>query len=217
MTAPPPRTPGAPADSPVVERLVSTASDLFYREGIQAVGIQRVIDEADVAKASLYAHFASKDDLVAVCLARRSEDYRARVAAELASLSDPVAQILRLFDVAVEWMGSQGFRGCPFANAGGELASPSHPARAVISTHFGWMREMLLRLVRETARPEPERLAGALANLLQGAAVRALADGGPGPAQDARWAAEALLAQAPGAVRLPRGRRRQAATTRLRR
>lgn len=215
MTPPPARSPGSPAESAVAERLLATASDLFYREGINAVGIQRVIDEAGVAKASLYAHFASKDDLVAACLARRSEAYQARVAAELAPLGDPVARVLRLFDVASEWMVSGDFRGCPFANADGELASPSHPARAIVSSHFAWVLALLTRLVGEAGLPEPDRLAGALMNLLQGATTRALAEGTADAARDARWAAERLLAGAidarPAAravTRAPRRRRR---------
>jgi len=194
----------------VVERLVATAGDLFYREGIHAVGVQRVIDEAGVAKASLYAHFPSKDDLVAACLARRSEAYRARVAEALEGVDDPVAQVLHLFDLAATWMGSDEFRGCPFANAESELASPTHPARAVVSAHFTWVRELLLRLVRAAGRPEPERLAGALMNLQQGAAARALADGNAAPAHDARWAAEALLrpARLPAPASASRSRKR---------
>jgi AcrR family transcriptional regulator len=68
---------------PVADRLIDTASALFYQEGIQSVGVQRVIDEAGIAKASLYAHFPSKDDLVAACLERRAASWQEIVQREV--------------------------------------------------------------------------------------------------------------------------------------
>src|SRR5262245_30237716 len=95
------RAAAAPAAPPagVGERILNTATHLFYREGVRAVGIQRVIDEAGIAKASLYAHYGSKDDLVAACLVKHGaaarETFTARVSAPGL---DARARLLALFD-----------------------------------------------------------------------------------------------------------------------
>jgi AcrR family transcriptional regulator len=203
-----------PAQSPgacVADRLLATASDLFYREGIHAVGIQRVIEAAGVAKASLYAHYKSKDDLVAAYLAQRSADMRDDVAASLATIGDPVERILHIFDRGGANMASEAFRGCPFQNAESELACPTHPARAVLADHRVWLRSLLVTLVTDAGASTPEMLAGALLALLEGATARALAEQSPEAARDARWAAEQLLdavRPAPDAHAKIAGRRR---------
>jgi AcrR family transcriptional regulator len=190
--------PGA-AQSPgacVADRLLATASDLFYREGIHAVGIQRVIEEAGVAKASLYAHYKSKDDLVAAYLTQHSAAMRADLAAALSTIGDPVDRILHIFDRGATNMATGAFRGCPFQNAESELACPTHPARAVLADHRAWLRSLLVTLVTEAGAASPDMLAGALLALLEGATARALAEQSPEAARDARWAAGQLLALA---------------------
>jgi AcrR family transcriptional regulator len=189
--------PGGPTHSPgacVADRLLATASDLFYREGIHAVGIQRVIEEAGVAKASLYAHYKSKDDLVAAYLAQQSAAMRASLTEALAPIAEPVDRILHVFDRAAAGMATSAFRGCPFQNAESELACPTHPARAVLTDHRRWLRSLLEALVTEAGAESPARLAGALQALLEGATARALAEQSADAARDARWAASQLLA-----------------------
>lgn len=183
-------------DSAAVERLLATACELFYREGIHAVGIQRVIAEAGVAKATLYAHFASKDDLVAACLARRSAALQTRLVEALSTHDDPQARLLCLFDLYVEWLASTDFRGCPFQNAESELACATHPAKAVLRAHRHWVHELIVGLVREAGVDDPAPLTGALLVLMEGAAARALGEHGPQAGRDARWAAARLLAAA---------------------
>ncbi|MGC8499255.1 MAG: TetR/AcrR family transcriptional regulator [Acidimicrobiales bacterium] len=112
------------------ERLLEAASDLFYHEGIAATGIDRVIERAGVAKASLYNNFAGKDDLVAAYLAAAL----ARVEERLAALghADPGHATLAFFDDLVDRAAQPGFVGCPFLNAAVELA-PDAPARRVVA------------------------------------------------------------------------------------
>src|SRR5690242_20470410 len=121
------------ANDGVADRLLATACDLFYREGIHAVGIQRLIEEAGIAKASLYAHYASKDDVVAAYLAHRSAMQRAQVDEAFARASSPAEKLARLWELAGKWTACDQFRGCPFQNAAGELAADTHPAKAVIA------------------------------------------------------------------------------------
>jgi AcrR family transcriptional regulator len=190
----------------VGERILATASDLFYREGVRAVGIQRVIDEAGIAKASLYAHYASKDELVAACLTRQGDCWRTSVEEGLRDPSlDARAKLLRTFDLQAERIASPGFRGCPFQNTGTEFADGDHPASAVTATYRAWLHDLFISLVREAGARSPEAVAGALIVLHDGSAASAQVDGNPEAARHARWAAEQLLdAHAPR----PRTRRR---------
>src|SRR6476661_1159970 len=130
----------ATSNQPVRERLLTTACDLFYREGIAAVGVQRVIEEADAAKASLYAHFPSTDDLVAASLSRMSERTRARFEADIAAApQEPRARIVALFESMEMWSRSPEFRGCPFGNAASELAGGPAVCTAAIAEHRAWL------------------------------------------------------------------------------
>jgi len=177
----------------VADRLLSTASALFYREGIHAVGIQRVIEEAGVARASLYAHYKSKDDLVAAYLRQRSATIRTTIDAELAAIAEPTQRILHLFDRNVALVDSGDFRGCPFQNAQSELSCPTHPARAVLADHKAWMHALFTRLVLTAGIQKTEPLAGALLALLTGASALAHAEQSVEAVHDARWAAAQLL------------------------
>jgi AcrR family transcriptional regulator len=178
----------------VGERILNTATELFYKEGIRAVGIQRVIDEAGIAKASLYAHYASKDELVAACLSQRGERARARVDAALRDPAlDARGKLLKLFDLQIEWTSSAGFRGCPFLNASGELADDAHPARQVTGRQREWLHGLVGSLVRESGVRHAETVAAAIIVLYDGAAASALIDADPAAARHARWAVAQLL------------------------
>ena len=117
----------------VRDRLIDAADRLFYREGVRAVGIDRVLAEADAAKASLYQHFGGKDQLVASSLERRTVDARAHIEAYLAD-TPPSQRALKFFDWVVEWAESKDFRGCPLQHTVSELTDAAHPARAPLLT-----------------------------------------------------------------------------------
>src|SRR6478735_1631923 len=102
------------------ERLLQAADQLFYEEGIHTVGIDRVIEKAGVAKASLYKNFGSKDELVRAYLARRHAARQLRITAKLAEHDAPRDRILAVFDVLVDISSRPGFRGCAFVNASAE-------------------------------------------------------------------------------------------------
>jgi AcrR family transcriptional regulator len=184
----------APPAPGVGERILATASDLFYREGVRAVGIQRVIDEAGIAKASLYAHYASKDELVAACLSRQGDCWRTSVEDGLRDPSlDARSKLLRVFDLQTERIASPGFRGCMFQNTGTEFADGDHPANAVTATYRRWLHDLFASLVQEAGVRNPDAVAGALIVLHDGSAASAQVDGNPEAARHARWAAEQLL------------------------
>jgi AcrR family transcriptional regulator len=176
------------------DRLLDTAAELFYREGIHAVGIQRLIEEAGIAKASLYAHFPSKDDLIAAYLAREADAARRAITADIVEgPGDARAKLLRLFDFVGDRIGREDFRGCPFLNAAGELTDRSHPARGICASYRGWLKDTITRLVAELGAPHPADLAGALLVLVDGAASTSQIDAHTAPGAHARWAAERLL------------------------
>ena len=178
----------------VEDRLVTTASELFYREGVRAVGIQRVIEEAGVAKASLYAHFDSKDDLVAACIDQRISAGRAHVETRLlGSTLDARGKLLALFDLQVESIRSPEFRGCPLQLISAEIAAPDHPAKRVLAGHRQWLRDLLTALVTEAGLRPVADVVGALIVLYDGASASALVDESAAMANHARWAVERLI------------------------
>ena len=179
----------------VRDRIMATACRLFYEEGLQAVGIQRIIDEAGIAKASLYAHFASKDELVAAYLAEKGKSVRAELGVHLDNPRlGPKAKALKFFDMLVAAAECPTFRGCAFNNASAEVADPAHPIRVATREQRAWIRQVFLGLARDLAGASgAERLAGSLMVLYDGAAATAVIDGNPAAARHARWAAEKML------------------------
>src|SRR5277367_4816650 len=103
------------------ERLLEAAEELFYEEGVHTVGIDRVIERAGVAKASLYAAFGSKDELVRSYLVARHEARRARIEERLSHYRSPRERLLGVFDAMAESFAEPGFRGCAFVRASAEV------------------------------------------------------------------------------------------------
>ncbi|MEA2929189.1 MAG: hypothetical protein QOG38_1617 [Hyphomicrobiales bacterium] len=177
------------------ERIVATASELFYRHGIRAVGVEAIAEAAGTNKMTLYRHFASKDELVA--------EYLRRLAAE-AGLSweglarahpgDPRAQLRGWLAAMQAHVLDTGQRGCALANAAVELPDKDHPARCVIEQFKGDQRSRLVALCAASGVSEPELLADELFLLLEGAHVSAQSLGPQGPASRLVRMGEALIA-----------------------
>ena len=122
-------------------RLLTTASRLFYTEGLRAVGIDRVIAEAQVTRATLYRHFPSKDDLLVAYLSQIDERIRERVAAARASSDDPDVVIRRIAEDIADEIRGKGFRGCAFLNAAAEYPDTEHPVHRAVLAHREWLLE----------------------------------------------------------------------------
>ena len=131
------------------ERLLATAIRLFYAEGLHAVGIDRVVAEAKVTRATLYRHFPSKDDLVVAYLRSVSELERAQVE-QARGDGRPAGEVLRAiaesFAVAIK---SEGFRGCAFLNAAAEYPDPEHPVLKTVLEHREWFLQTICDLFVE--------------------------------------------------------------------
>ena len=180
---------------PARERLLTAADELFYAEGVHSVGIDRVIERAGVAKASLYSTFGSKEGLVRAYLEGRHQGRRKRLLAGLDRFDDPRERLLGVFDVLAEVAASPEFRGCAFYNASAE--SPTGGAVEQVSdASRAWTRGLFAELARDAGAKDPEGLAGQLVLLYDGTTVGARMDRNPGAAATARAIAAMLLDQA---------------------
>lgn len=163
------------AETPDVrQRILDTASTLFYERGVRAVGVDLVVDESGVAKTSLYRHFRTKDDLIVAFLEREDVEFWGQwdaVAARHAG--DPAGEI----EAHMRWIGKRlaraNYRGCPQINVAAEFAEPDHPARAVAKRHMQAMRTRLAALARQFGAARPNDLAAQLGLLVNGAFVSA--------------------------------------------
>ena len=176
------------------ERLLAAANELFYTEGVHTVGIDRVIEQAGVAKASLYNTFGSKDELVHAYLEGRHAAMVARITKAVARYDNPRDRLLGVFDAQGELFAEPGFRGCAFASASAE--SPGDLVAQAADAYRGWVRGLLTDLARNAGVPDPERLGRQLHLLYDGASQSARMDHDPSAATVARAAAETLLDKA---------------------
>ena len=175
------------------KRIFDTASELFYRNGIRAVGIDAIAARADTTKMSLYRSFSSKDELVAEWL--RDHDTRFWQTWDAMSEKYPGEarkQLQAAFGMLAKHVSDPGARGCPMANAAVEITDKEHPARQVIEAHKAKLRTRLAELCQGTGTPEPALLADQLFLLMEGAQVSTVL-GVQIPARNATSAAEALI------------------------
>lgn len=181
------------------DRLLATAGELFYRQGIRSVGIDEIIAKADVAKMSLYRSFQSKDELIAAYLTEHDRNYWQWWDGVVALHPEaPRKQIRALFASLAKRAARASWRGCPFTNAATEFPEPDHPAHIVAEANKRELRRRLRDLARAAAARDPESLGDQLVLLFEGAYSSAKIFNAPGPAHHLIGAADALLAAALG-------------------
>jgi AcrR family transcriptional regulator len=182
-----------PARQSARERLLAAAEELFYTEGVHTVGIDRVIERAGVAKATLYSVFGSKDELVRAYLVRHNQGWRERLTSQVtARYSDPRERLLGVFDVLGERSAETSFHGCAFVNAVAETP-PGGPIDGVVDGARAWVRDLFADLARQAGAADPDALARQLALLYHGATLSARMDRDLTAASTARTAAATLL------------------------
>ncbi|MBV7648496.1 TetR/AcrR family transcriptional regulator [Streptomyces albidoflavus] len=141
-------------------RLLATATRIFYAEGIHAVGVDRIVSEAEVTRATLYRHFAGKEELVLACLGQVDQGMRAGVEAAVREAGPSAADAVRaVAGFITGGIRSEGFRGCAFLNAAVEYPDPDHPAHQAVLAHRQWFLERVTELLAEVAG-EPAEEAG---------------------------------------------------------
>jgi AcrR family transcriptional regulator len=156
----------------VRERILRTASDLFYREGAHAVGVDLVVERAGVAKTSLYRYFGTKDGLIAAFLEREDREFWQQWDAVAAQYRGNAQAEL---DAHMRWIGERlsrkNYRGCPQLNMAAEFSDAKHPARVVAATHKRELRKRLEGIAARLGVKRPDDLAAQLLLLVNGAFV----------------------------------------------
>ena len=181
------------------DRLLRTASALFYAEGLRGVGVDRVVAEASVTRATFYRHFPAKEDLVVAYLHGVDRSVRERAGEVPADPAGAVGWLRGLTGVLGDQLCGAGFRGCAFINAAAEYPDPASPVREAVRVHREWLVDAVRTAFAVTGHPEPAVAARRWLVLRDGAMVSGyLAD--PAPALAALDAGlRDLLAQAPEA------------------
>lgn len=174
------------------ERLLGAADELFYREGVHTVGIDRIIEQAGVAKASLYNTFGSKEELVHAYLEGRHASVAARILKHIEGYDTPRERILGVFEAQGQNFGDPRYRGCAFIAASAE-ARPGDLVEQASDAYRGWLRGLFTDLAEQAGVPEPATLARRLHLLYDGAGVSARMDRDPETAVASRAAAEVLV------------------------
>jgi AcrR family transcriptional regulator len=186
---------GSEERKPARQRVLDTASEMFYRDGIRAVGIDAIIARSGVAKMSLYRNFPSKDALVTAWLEERNAFFWRRwEKAEAACPGEPCDRLEAVLDMVAATASHPRWRGCPFLNTGTEFPEPDHPARAVIVAHKRAVGERLRALSAAAGARDPDLLAQQLQLLIDGAYAIGQSLGPGGPAKTVGIAGRALIA-----------------------
>ncbi len=180
---------------PARQRLLAAADELFYEQGVNLVGIDRVIARAGVAKASLYDCFGSKEELIRSYLQQRHEVRQARLLERLARCATPREKILAVFDFMAEAAAKPDFRGCAFARASAE-ARPGSSVKAMCDESRAWNLALFADLAKQAGATDPDRVAQQLRLLYDGAALSAHVDTNNTAVTAARAMAQMVLDQA---------------------
>src|SRR4030081_2010844 len=176
-------------------RLLNAATHLFCKNGINATGIDAIIDEAGTAKTTLYKLFGSKTNLVHAVLESEGKQWREWfIGAIETGGGDAQVKLTRIFPALKSWFAEERFYGCPFINAVGEHDKDGKQFRAIAMRHKKVVLAHIEKLAGEMGAAEPELLAHQLALLIDGAIVAAMVSGDPGVADTAGLAAGLLLA-----------------------
>jgi AcrR family transcriptional regulator len=161
-------------------RLLSTASRLFYTEGLHSVGVDRIISAASVTRATFYRHFPSKEDLLVAYLSLADQAIRAQVDTARAEGPDAAEAVRAVARSIADGIRSDGFRGCAFLNAAAEYPDPAHPVHQAVLAHRQWFLDTVTDLLAQTGETAPEPAARHFVMLRDGAmAAGCLTDPAP--------------------------------------
>ena len=176
------------------DKILNVARDLFYRQGIRAIGVDEVVRKAGVTKPSLYRSFPSKDELAASYLRRYDEEFWERFdEAVAAHPGDPRAQILAFLSRVAKRSQKPGYRGCGMTNAAVEYPEPEHPARLVSEDNKKELRRRLRAMAAEMGARDANELGDGLLLLIEGAYISAQLFGPGGPSQSVAKNADLLI------------------------
>lgn len=182
------------------EKILKTAEQLIYQNGIHAMGMDLLVKTSGVARKSIYHHFANKEDVASAALTERDERWMHWFRTESDKGETPQERILNMFTALKSWFESDGFRGCAFINTAGEVGDPDDPIRQIAKMHKQKLLDYALEVCGQLDVKEPEILAKQLLILLDGAITTSYVMGDWNAADNARDMAKMMLEQAsPGA------------------
>lgn len=186
-----------PQKASAADRLLDTASRLFSEFGIRSVGIDRILAESGVAKATLYQAFGSKEALIVAYLERRDASDRQAYRAQVATLDDAEARVLASFSLASRSASAGGYVGCVFANALTEFPEPGTPIARAVDEHRQWVRQQWVdALSQHTSRAHAEQLADWVHLIYDGALLGSKAEHSSRPIDAGRALAQACIREA---------------------
>ncbi len=177
------------------EKILATAEQLIYQNGIQATGMDLLVKTSGVARKSIYRYFATKDDVAAAALNARDVRWMDWFRTESDKADTPQARILKMFDVLKGWFESEGFRGCAFINTAGEIGDPQDPIRQIAMLHKQKLLDYTLGLCEQLGIADPQVLAKQLLILIDGAITVARVMGDYSTAESVRAVAQSMLEQ----------------------
>jgi AcrR family transcriptional regulator len=175
------------------QRILETANELFYQEGIHAVGIDTIIERSGVAKATLYYHFASKEALIEAYLRERDRSFWAWFEQATSGEQEAKGKLLAFFAALIAKVSRPGYRGCVFVNSVAEFPHEGQAGYALPRATKYEMRRRLLQLCQELPTKHPDALADQLTLLAEGAFVSSPLFDAPGPVAHVREAARILI------------------------
>ncbi len=185
----------APLEPPsdVQEKLLRATEHLIYGGGIHATGMDLIVKTSGVARKSIYKHYGTKEALVAAALQARDERWMRWFIDATSTAPTPLGRLMSIFDALRAWFASDGFRGCAFINAAGEIGEADSPIRAVAKRHKERLLAHVQALTQAAGLSRPEECARQLLVLIDGAIAVATVTGDLSIADSAERAAAALL------------------------
>ncbi|MFK7700872.1 TetR/AcrR family transcriptional regulator [Pseudomonas caspiana] len=180
----------------VQDKILQTAEQLIYTNGIHAMGMDLLVRTSGVARKSIYRYYATKEDVAVNALSARDVRWMHWFRTETAKATSPEARILEMFTVLKGWFESEGFRGCAFINTAGEIGDAEDPIRQLAKAHKQKLFDYALELSQQLDIEQPEALAKQLLILIDGAITLALVMGDHNAADSARDMAQVLLKSA---------------------
>lgn len=179
------------------EKLITTATDLFYQNGFQAVGLDQILDAVGITKTAFYKHFESKDDLIVAVLEHRDQVDMTEWSTYFVERggADPKSRLLSIFDLLDEWFAKPDFRGCLFMNASTEFPFPNDPIHRTAARHNENLHILVQKMAAAAGASDPDALARQMMLLIGGAIAGRHAGGDLNSAATARVTAELLVRQ----------------------
>ena len=186
---------GPPQTGAARDRLVEAASDLFYKQGFHATGIDQILDAAGTSKTTFYKHFETKDDLALECIKLKDARWRERFPRLLRERAgdDSIARLREVFAIWRDWFSDIHFNGCLFIHACSEFPSPTDPCHVAAAGNVNALRDIVRDIAQEAGFAEPEQFAERYKLLMEGAIILEVIDRKNEAASTAAGIAEALI------------------------